>query len=495
MASTAPDQTRRVWSSYQEAIFAEFESGTTNVVVRARAGAGKTTTILRALNYLPDRGRVLLVAFNRSVAAELAQRAPRSVEVKTMHAAGRALIGRAFGNVPVDELKTKKIVHDVLVEAGRTRLNRAGKMEPIGLGRVVKLVGLAKATLAFDIKQLIELAIEHDIDDDDDFRLPEVAVLAVQTLERCKSSLHSIDYDDMVWLPAVLGLRPQIYDLVVVDEAQDVNPAQIELIRGLIRPNGRIAAVGDDRQAIYAFRGAGSGSMDRLTEGAPVKEYPLSITYRCPKAVVRYVQPIVPDFQAAPEAPEGVLRVCRLDSKDFAPQIGDFVISRSNAPLVRVALQLLSRGRPAVIAGRDIAKHLIRTMERSKATDVLDMLVWLRGYTVREQEKMLALEKPAKAEELHDIEQAITALSQGEELVADVITKAMTLFGDGDKHAVIVCTTTHKAKGLERDRVWMLTETYKDRSQEDLNLRYVAATRAKQELVLVTGLEEATDAT
>lgn len=486
----APSKSPTQWSAYQQAIFEQFEIGTGNLVVRARAGTGKTTTVIEAVNYIPRGNRVLLVAFNKAIQTELASRAPRHVDVKTLHGAGFAILRRAFGSVQVDENKTKLLATKELIDRNLCRTLGNGKIEPLGLGRVLKLAGLAKATLANDVPALVDLALEHDIDEDPTFRLAKVAEVVLAVLERCKADTATIDFDDMVWLPVVHGLRPQSHDIVIVDEAQDMNAAQIALVRAIVRPRGRIIAVGDDRQAIYGFRGAGANSMQALVEGTDAAVLPLSITYRCPRAIVRYVNRTVPDYEAAPAAPEGEIRSVSLKTPAFDPQIGDFVISRSNAPLVRVALDLLARGKPATIAGRDIAKHLVRVMEDSKRSDVTEMLVWLRNRTQREYEKFIAADKPRKAEEVLDIEQAIQALCEGQHKVSAVVTKTQSIFADGDLKSRIICTTTHKAKGLERDRVWLLIETYSDRTEEETNLHYVAATRAKRELVLVSGVVE-----
>lgn len=447
-----------------------------------------TTTIIEASEYIPRGRRTMLVAFNKSIQRELAERAPRGVEVKTLHGAGFAVLGRAFGNLTVDENKSRTIAEGVLVSLGIVARNARGKIEPIGVGRVAKLVGLAKANLLSDRVALLDLCIEHNIEEDHRFPLVRVVEVALATMEKCKDDTETIDYDDMIWLPVVHGLRPQTHDVVIVDEAQDMNAAQIELVRSIVRPKGRIIAVGDDRQAIYGWAGAGKDSLFRLVESVDAKVLPLTITYRCPRSVVRLVNHIVPDYEAAPNAPEGTIRSVQFNSPQFDPSPGDFVISRSNAPLVRVALALLARGRPATIAGRDIAKHLVRVLERSKRDDVVEMLRWLRAHTQKETEKFLAAEKPKKAEEARDIEQAILALCEGEQSVSAVVGKTQRLFSDGDQRARIVCTSTHKAKGLERDRVWMLVETYSDRTEEEKNLYYVAATRAKSELVMVHGV-------
>lgn len=92
----------RAWSTQQQAIFTWFASGRGNLVVRARAGTGKTTTILEGVERAPER-QILLAAFNKSIARELQARVrnPR-VEAKTLHGLGLKYVRRNW-RVEVEE--------------------------------------------------------------------------------------------------------------------------------------------------------------------------------------------------------------------------------------------------------------------------------------------------------------------------------------------------------------------------------------------------------
>lgn len=75
---------------------------------------------------------------------------------------------------------------------------------------------------------------------------------------------------------------------------------------------------------------------------------------------------------------------------------------------------------------------------------------------------------------------------RGAKSVSEVRARIESLFSDKDDAARVMLTTTHKAKGLERERCWILSETFRpNRGTEEANLWYVAVTRAKNELYLV----------
>ena len=65
--------------------------------------------------------------------------------------------------------------------------------------------------------------------------------------------------------------------------------------------------IGDDKQAIYGFCGADSGSLFRLKDELDAKVLHLTKTFRCGKAIVEEAKQFVPDFQAAQTNCDGVI--------------------------------------------------------------------------------------------------------------------------------------------------------------------------------------------
>ena len=69
----------------------------------------------------------------------------------------------------------------------------------------------------------------------------------------------------MIVLPNVMNLQTETYDFVFIDECQDLNTCQRLLMERAIKPEtGRFIAVGDPKQAIYAFAGADYESYQKL---------------------------------------------------------------------------------------------------------------------------------------------------------------------------------------------------------------------------------------
>jgi superfamily I DNA/RNA helicase len=295
----------------------------------------------------------------------------------------------------------------------------------------------------------------------------------------------------MVFLPVACGMVHARYDLVVVDEAQDMTGAQLEMAIKACRPSGRLVIVGDDKQAIYGFRGADSGSLDRLKAQLGAAELGLKMTYRCPKRVVEIAQRVVPDFRAAVSAPEGAVERCEGERLAGLVSPRDFVLSRSNASLVKVCLSILRQGKRAYVKGRDIGAGIMSLVSKQAATTLKELEERLRVWHERESRKAMKLPQEAAEARLEFLDDELgvcLALIEDSDTVGALLGRLSRLFGEGDADSVM-CSTTHRAKGLEAETVYLLEGTFRDTDDEERNIFYVAVTRAKRRLVWVSGFE------
>lgn len=484
----------REWSTYQQAVFAHVESEAEHLLVEAVAGSGKTTTIVEAVQYAPrTRHRRVMCAFNKSIATELQSRSKGAYDAKTHHSLGMGVVRSAFGQFTVSETKDRDLATEVCRENGLAYRTARGDERVKGVSQVARLAAIAKNTLTeeTDVPALIDLAIDFDLLDDGIQDAEKLAAMAGEAMRRAAEQTSVISFDDMVWFPARHKLTPRNYDMVVVDETQDLNAAQLYLVQAIARKNAQIVCVGDRRQAIYGFRGADSAAMDRIKAALSAKELPLSITYRCPLSVVRLAQEVVPQIQAAPGAPEGIVEVgLKPEALDTA-QPGDLILSRKKAPLLGIALRYAARDVPVAILGKDIGKKLAQQIEDSGATAPQEVIDWALKRAAKIAEKH-GEDRPEKVEEAHDVLACFEALAERSSSVSEMISRVNRLFLDdenGGPRARVLCSTVHKAKGLERDSVFMVGDTFKlwkgQRYEQERNLYYVAVTRAKKHLKIV----------
>lgn len=466
---------KRNWSDYQKAIFKDIASATDHTVVIARAGSGKTSTIVEGFKYLPKGKKTLMVAFNKSIAEELKQRAPSYVDTMTLHSLGFRAIKQSFGNVTLENDKCRIIVETIIgSDYDLWELNQS----------ICKCVSLCKGFL-FDTPANIEKIIDEFSIEIFELTREKFISHVVKALGLCKANKQVIDFDDMIWFPFVYRLNVGKFDVVFVDEAQDLNAAQMAMVMSAVKPTGRIIAVGDPAQAIYLFRGADSESIPNFINKLGAKTLPLSITYRCPKKVVKLAQEIVPDIECSESAPEGIVEDLPVYELLKKVKPGDFILSRTNAPLIKHCMALLKAGVPANIQGKDIGANLIYFIKKSKAKTINSFISYVNEWRDQEVKRLLSEKKDPIA--CVDKADCLLNLCEGTLTIKDLKETIEKLFNDVDDNKKVILSTTHKAKGLERDRVFILTYTYRKSGTggEEDNLWYVAITRSKSELYLV----------
>ena len=86
---------------------------------------------------------------------------------------------------------------------------------------------------------------------------------------------------------------------------------------------------------------------------------------------------------------------------------------------------------------------------------------------------------------MQDKYDCIVCFKEDQETVAGVIARVEEIFTDSRDNQCIKLSSVHKAKGLEASRVFVLAFTLRDTSPEEMNIQYVAITRAKDVLVWV----------
>lgn len=473
-------------SKYQEAIWRHFSASSNHLSVIARAGSGKTTTIIEGLQFLPS-GRTLVCAFNTEIKDELEARVRRKgyrhVKVLSLHGLGFATLKKSpdYREVPLVKDKGAKIIRALLKD---TPYAKDGAVR----GRIERAVGLVKSTLTVERAQSIKLISDFSLDSPD---LPpeRIAELVAKACRQALTEDAHVDFDDMVWLPCMKNLEPPQYDYVIVDEAQDMAKSQLHLARRALRPGGKMVIVGDPRQCVYSWRGADPGAMDRMTQELGADVLPLTVSYRCPQVVVTRAQRYVPDLEAAESAPDGVWDEIQFDQLSEHARPGDFVLSRTNAPLAKACFRLLRAGVPARVVGRDLVQALAQLIRRSRAQSVPELLAWLDAFEQKELDRLA--ERPSARRTLVDILDTIRNLAEGELDITVLNRRIEQLFVDEaqDPSTFVACSTVHRAKGKERETVFLLEDTFcRWQGTEEENIHYVAITRAKTRLVSVRGL-------
>lgn len=535
-----------------------------HLVVNAVAGSGKTTTIVWLLattweEFRRELGRdpnIVFSCFNVTIRDELATRVPPgTARVATLNSLGHRVVARFLkGNgveatlnedsdpkawrhvrrlFPGSDRQLRMALGGALPHAKDlegwkavlARLSGLKVNDELGTehlkrirtacdrflernARIQKplkrLVDLHRSTLSDDYAALVSRYSIDDVGKDAKTIFAGVP-LVLGSMEDEALDVGVIDYDDQLWLPHHWNLEPQPQDLVAVDEAQDVNAAQFDLLRKMAK-RGRLALIGDTAQAIYGFRGAGIGMIQKMQAALDetdrgVSSIPLSVCYRCPLTVLELVRRRghVTEIEPRPGAELGQIR--EEDPyeewwKGCDPNA--LVLCRTNAPLAVEYFRLVKAGIRATIRGRGeggIYDQLVSLIDRfAPPTGDLAMLIRnVREYEEMESPKLTAAGDEQKLERLRDLVELVKILSEDMSNVRDLKSRISKAFVHDDKQEPgVVLSTVHKAKGLEAGQVYILVPGLipwpyaKGWEQEqELNLEYVAYTRAMKELIFV----------
>jgi len=492
-------------SKQQLDIYEWVKNGTGNLIVKARAGSGKTHCVVQSAQLM--KGSVLIMAFNTKASYEIKDRlssmALPNVTASTVHAAGKNIIYKALGWHKVEGSKVFYLT------------DKFCKTEELIKSRntIAKLVSFAKQnafgvkgqTPIDDTKAWMDIIAHHDITLDGDVDFYDLIEVAKKVLIDSNLDTKVIDFDDMQYLPLLYDFSCSKYDWVVVDEAQDLNVCRKLIAAKLLKDGGRLIAVGDEGQSCYGFTGAENDSMNLINEQFNCQQLLLTTCYRCGTNIIKAAQEYFPDIQAWEEAEEGsITSVKYQEFVDNALNIkldGSVgIICRNNAPNVALAFALIRQGIGCRIEGREIGTDLLKLVSKWKRVkNLTEFTEKLYEFFTKEFEKA-SYAKLALLEDKLDtmiiLIERVQSLGKDDLYSLETLIKGM--FTDStDKNIpnIVTLSSIHKFKGLERDTIYWLGNSQFSPSkyaildwmkEQERNLQYIACTRARKALIHIT---------
>jgi superfamily I DNA/RNA helicase/RecB family exonuclease len=307
------------------------------LLVLAGPGTGKTTTIVAAVaDRIERRGidpeRVLVLTFSRKAAVELRERitarlrrTTREPLAMTFHSYAYALARREFVlagdepprllSAPEQLLEIRRMLRGEAQDGGARwpeRLRPA--LATRGFAEEVRDLLMRAAERGLDGRRLRQLGKLRDRDD----WMAAAAFLDRYAARFDLAPVPSYDYAEIVRIAAALLSREETrqrergaYDVVLVDEYQDSDPAQESLLLALAGDGRELIAVGDPDQSIYAFRGADVqaltefGDRFRTAAGQPAPVVALRTCRRSGPVLLAASRRVARRLPAAPSAPGG----------------------------------------------------------------------------------------------------------------------------------------------------------------------------------------------
>lgn len=483
----------------QQVSFLETCQSTESIALQARAGTGKTFSLQQWANACKKAG--MSTSFSKDTVNELAKKIGPRFPAKTFHANGLSALKSTGKTIKLDTSKMYNVVKS-LSDENEIPFELQGEIRSLAV--IAKVYGIqpdpaGPEGITPSTDSIWEtLADQYDIEFTDEILYWAKAAVRLSNLSFQKEGL--IDFDDMLYCSIIFPHRFAKVGIILADEVQDFNVLQHVMLKRCLSPSGRIIAAGDDRQAIYAFRGALSDSYPELVKTFSMKKLPLTVSWRCPQEVIKVAQQYCPDIEPAPGAIQGsVLYPSYLD----LAEVPKTVLCRNNAPLMRLALRLLVSGRTVEIAGRDIGQNLIKLTDRitKKNLSSAEFLDKLDKWKTKEIEKY-----PRRKFSITEKATVLRHLASAHKDLDSVRKHLGKLYPDPKskeyRPADVHLSTIHKAKGREWPNVLFLDSQLIGKyasteleQQQESNLAYVGVTRAQRELTFISskqieGLED-----
>lgn len=478
----------------EDIIFAASEGQ--DLVIKAFAGASKTSSLVMIANALHKKGKQgMYLAFNKAIADDSKGKFPASVDCRTIHSLAFSKLSKGmkaklslnnlFANQYAERYKFKaEFVHEVgnVDESKFVSMSGVWSMvrntvenfckssdDSISKHHVVKLEWMyIKKFHTQKLEQtVLEVAKKYWKDITDEF------------------TTIPLTHDAYLKLYGMSGDVPDV-NYLLVDECQDVNPIMLQIIQRF--PKQKII-VGDSHQAIYQW----NKTVNILNMPLGEKLY-LTKSFRFGNNVEKVANTILTYLGSAKSlvgngTTDGVTYF-EETPKDFIP---DFVLCRTNAGCISAIFKY---------------SEMYPSLAIKATVDTKQISLFVNSYIALQDGEMKGVKHPM-----------LFAFSSFDELMEYVdgdcdepeiksMCKLISKFGERALLAAvarcdlktqnpdIVISTAHKSKGLEADNVTLfndfnfeIEDGELEVSDEELNLVYVAVTRAKKNLD-VTGIKK-----
>lgn len=467
-----------------------FETGK-DLVIQAVAGAGKTSTLLLIAQAAAKSGRRgQYAAYNRAivqdVGAKLQAHGITNVEAKTLHGlAWQAIVKPEPAyqrKLNADRQKPQEIASILGIQS----LQLAGRDLAAGWLAVKTIQAVRKYCNSADP----EISTRH-------FEVIDTLDAAGEYTNNNALAAHLLPYARKAWADIISktgrlnwGRAHDYYlklwslddpqmgaDFVLLDEAQDADPVQLQIVLNQKKYGTQVVVVGDEQQVLYEWRGAVNALQQFESAGAELAF--LTQSFRFGPAVADVANTIL----ARNNARMTVRGFDKIETVVGPVSDPKAILCRTNAGAIRALFGEKAKGRKAHLVGG--------------TTDV----VWFC-------ESAQALQDGRKA--THPELSIFSSWTEVQQAVQDgnaddlrLLVKLIDDFGAKDivealkyqpdeRDSDVVVSTAHKSKGLEWDSVSISADFVppkgkdgdkpRDMTPAELRLAYVACTRAKHQL-------------
>jgi F-box protein 18 (helicase) len=452
------------------------DSQARNLVVGAFAGTGKTTTAVGYALARPD-ARILYVCFGKKNQMDAQARFPANVECRTSHSLAYAAVGAKFKNQIAMQWRPRDLAAQVQISDMRT----AAAVQAV-LGHF-----FASTEREVGAAHVLAAQAEWGLDKGELEKVLSLASFAWKRMSTPGSGV-SMPPDGYMKLWALSKPKLTKYTHIILDEAQDTAPVTAEVL--LSQSHATKVLIGDRHQSIYLFRGALNAMESFSASGAAVLSLPQS--WRFGPDVADKANRLLSMFKGESTAiiGSGPGRAAERNEKRA-------VLARTNVGLYEEAAEVMGR-----------QTHWVGGIEAYRVDTLMD--AWrlktgqrndIRDTHIRSFDSWGRYADEADATRDQSSKMMVKLIDKYGVSVPRLVEEFRRNALPTEVGARLVLTTGHKAKGMDWDRV-KLSEDFSGldksfdslldsptthlnpKSAQEINLLYVAVTRARHSLTL-----------
>ena len=517
----------------QQAIINTDFNGYDTLLINAYAGTGKTTT-LSEFSKRRSSERFIYLAFNKSVADEAEK--IFSSNARTFHSWALGFVRRVYKTIKTsNELTLKDITREVeilkaMAEKNKDKIYKNAYI----IAAVIKEIfeGFCRSS-ANSVKEYVKENFYNDFNNaNGHFYLEHCIELAdiieglIQKMKNGEIECPHCAYLKIFELELKRNpnFRKEVednYDYILIDEAQDLNEVMISILSCL---NVKRVFVGDECQQIYAWNGS-VNAFQKITEDYigkfRWKKMDLTKSFRCGQQPTKYANKcikLIKKLKSRMKAKNRIKTELNGDNNEqplMKPREGELAkkdilskafLGRTNKSIFKKALKCIEEKKKFYIErlkdksedGSGSFKNFLNRLKNigylkeRKDKEIKD--AFIKSFNNFKQ-----LQK--YAEDVHDIEllsQIAIVNGKSSNYIEEIVNKIQNACTTKEK-SQIVLATAHTAKGLEFKECELADDFFECLNRqlkegiisiEELNLFYVAITRAAEKVKGVMNIEE-----
>lgn len=459
------------------------------ILIKAFAGTGKTT-VLKGYALARPQDQFLYLAFNSAIVEEAKGKFPENVTVSTMHSLAYKKIGVQYKK----KLKGNLTKFDIM---NYFELSHKNSLNVLMANSIYEIINSFCYSAYRNIEDAAPLNWNNKILDVKSIvNMAKVYWNAMSNVNDSAPMTH----DAYLKMFQLVGENLP-YTTILFDEAQDANPVILDILLTQVAYGKNMVIVGDENQAIYRFR----NSVNAMSSFSVESEYTLTGSFRFGPEIAAIVTKSLRSLKFQDIEIKGLgISGKLLNLEEFKSlEKSKTFITRTNSGALDLIIDALMTGKKFNIVGginsynveKIIAvdnlfhRRPVRDPEIKKFKSYAEFvnyadasedqeMKWLRKIVEKYDKRYTRVDKNGRT--------SVSLESQIQRIEREMVA---------EKNAEVIITNTHKAKGKEFDNVALHVDFFDpfdnngkvkmnkiSSKEEDLNLIYIALSRAKKSL-------------